>query len=184
MTPESFNVAHLSKIVRLKAKQLAHCRVFADTEPSDLEQELLLDAWARWPAFDPARGNASTFMTTIMNHWIASAARERRAKKRDIRRTKPLPGVNDDHGELLDIEAALERRGISVRDPLALADLRIDLLDALYRMPPDLRQVWMLLAQYPLTEAARVVGRPRGVLRSQRRAVCQFLEDAGLREYL
>ncbi|MFO0839077.1 MAG: sigma factor [Phycisphaerae bacterium] len=183
MRPEDLNYS--SKLIHRKARFLARKLEFADVDRSDIEHDLLIDVLKRFPAFNPERAKATTFIARIVEHGIASLIRTRRAAKRDARKSVGLPDKCDLTPDEVDDIKARCRRGIPVHDPIHQSDLQHDLETAISAMSPDLQVLCALLfIEAPISEISRLTGRPRTSLHSDIHRIRKHFDDAGLRDYL
>lgn len=183
MRPE--DLKYSSKLIHRKARFLARKLEFADVDRSDIEHDLLIDVLKRFPAFDPDRAKATTFIARIVEHGIASLIRTRRAAKRDARKSVGLPDECDLSPDELDDIKARRRRGIPVNDPLRQSELRLDLEPVVAGLPPELQMLCALLfVEVPISEIARLTGRPRTSVHTDIHKIRKHFEDAGLRDYL
>jgi RNA polymerase sigma-70 factor (ECF subfamily) len=151
--------AQLITQVKYHARSLMRHPAINGMEIEDLEQELMLDAFARIKDFNPEKGQWSTFIDRILNHKCASLIQKARSQKRG-------------HGEtIVSLDAWLadndgeddELQDIDLPDQAA-HDLRIDLERAVETMPPRLVFLLIDLRTFNLTEISRLRGTPRATL--------------------
>jgi RNA polymerase sigma-70 factor (ECF subfamily) len=178
-------------LVRRKARRLVGRAGLKVQDRDDLEQELHLRVQQHLTAFDPARGDLRAFLWTLIEHAGANLLRDRRAAKRDPRRTASLqqPVQVGDEGptdlaQTVGQDAYDARRQRAPRSPEELAQLDNDLADVLARLPPELRQLADELKVSSVAEAARVLGVARTTVYGRMRRLRQLFEDQGLRHYL
>jgi len=180
-------------IIREKAKRLIEGHGFGPDDYEDLQQELALDLLMRLPKFDSARSCLKTFVVRIVNHKVREMIRHRTQQKRDHRRcvcSLDDPLEQDDGSTILREETVSQDdydllMGKHSRPEVERTDLAIDVSRALSRIPPDLRDLAVLLVLQSKRDAAREAGISRSTLykRGLRRLRSAF-EDAGLRDYL
>lgn len=183
MRPE--DLKYSSNLIHRKARFLARKLEFADVDHADIEHDLLIDVLKRFPAFNPERAKATTFIARIVEHGIASLLRTRRAAKRDARKSVGLPDECDLTPDEMDDIKARRRRGIPAHDPIRQSDLQHDLETAISAMSPDLQELCALLfIEMPIAEIARLTGRPRTSVHLDIHKIRKHFEDAGLRDYL
>lgn len=160
----AFDVACATRSAAWHARWLWQCGVIHPDEVDDLTQTLLLHAWERWPAFDPARSGPATFLSVVLRRAAHSLARTRQAAKRGGRcpvapvcpQTLPVP------------DSMLER-----------APLRLDLQTFLARLPAPLRQLCAGLQQESKTAVIRRLGLTRGQWRACIRTIRSALVASG-----
>lgn len=183
MRPE--DLKYSSKLIHRKAHFLARKLEFSDVDRTDIEHDLLIDVLKRFPAFNPDRAKATTFIARIVEHGIASLIRTRRAAKRDARKSVGLPDECDLTPDEVDDIKARRRRGIPAHDPVRQSDLRNDLETAIAGLSPELQVLCALLfIETPISEIARLTGRPRTSVHTDIHKIRKHFEDAGLRDYL
>jgi RNA polymerase sigma-70 factor (ECF subfamily) len=146
--------------LRLMARSLIGGALQAKLDPSDVVQETFLKAHADFRQFlGQGEPELVAWLRSILVHRLADMARHHKARGRDLRREKSL-------------EEKLERSSLDVQNslagwnqsPSALAMKReqaVLLAEALERLPPDYREVFVLrnLEHVPLAEVATRMGR-------------------------
>jgi RNA polymerase sigma-70 factor, ECF subfamily len=125
-------------------------------EAADAVQDALVSAYRAAGAF---RGDSA--ITTWLHRIVVNACLDR-ARRRNIRRTVPLPDQESDE----------ERGGREVaiaEDPTEDADVSMDVAAALATLPMDQRAALVLvdLQGYPVDEAGKILGVPSGTVKSR-----------------
>ena len=130
----------------------------------DAVQDAFLAAWRTAAAFDPARGNASTWLLTLVHRRAVDLVR-----REERRRTEPLPEVEPDTG------------GPSAADSAWLRLERERVQAALNQLPDQQREAIELAyyGGYTQSELAERLGEPLGTIKSR-----MFAGLARLRELL
>ena len=181
---------YAADLIRYKARQLVRRPEFSPSDQEDLEQEMVLDLLRRLPRYDPRRAQRSTFIARIVEHKIATLIEYQRAAKRDSDRQGPSlnrdiadgEGHTTDAIQAVDQEAYLKRLGIEFRPQRDRADLRLDLEDALRRLPDDLRSLCEMLRSMSVQEIAKAVGMPRPSVYDAIKRVKARLGEEGFQE--
>lgn len=125
-------------------------------EAADAVQDALVSAYRAAEGF---RGDSA--ITTWLHRIVVNACLDR-ARRKNIRKTVPLPDQQDDE----------EKGGRDVavaEDPTNDSDLSMDIAAALATLPPDQRAALVLvdLQGYPVDEAGRILGVPTGTVKSR-----------------
>ncbi len=127
-------------IIRRKTNQLIGQAGIRKQDRVDIQQELTLRLLQRWPYFNPNRAHRNVFTTTVIERFVATILRDKRAQKRDDRRVASLNvTVNigeDEPAELGDTVSQREldaQRGRSPRGDEELTQLRQDLAEIIAR---------------------------------------------------
>ena len=181
---------YAADLIRYKARQLVRRPEFSPSDQEDLEQEMVLDLLRRLPRYDPRRAQRSTFIARIVEHKIATLIEYQRAAKRDSDRQGPSlnrdiadgEGHTTDAIQAVDQEAYLKRLGIEFRPQRDRTDLRLDLEDALRRLPDDLRSLCEMLRSMSVQEIAKAVGMPRPSVYDAIKRVKARLGEEGFQE--
>lgn len=172
------------EIIRHKARQLVRGPEFRPSDQEDIEQELLLAILQRWPAFDPARASAATFIARIIENKAASIVRACRAAKRDARRCAPLDSDDTNAVCEFDEDGCRRQRGINVRSAIESMALYLDVASVIARLPDEQRHLCQRLLHESISSIARSSGEHRTSLYRTIHELRQRFADAGLREYL
>lgn len=154
--------------IDFRAGQLVGKRGFVTSDVDDLKQDLALHIFLRWPAFDPSRSSARTYVDRLLT--TKQAELLRRKGKRSLGRHQsssaglPEPRTDD--------------------RPTKLTDLRLDVSSAQAKLPSDLKRISRLLAIHSPSEVARQLGIHRGRVYEIIGRIRKRFEDGGLREYV
>jgi DNA-directed RNA polymerase specialized sigma24 family protein len=176
-------------LIQRKAMRLARRPGFL-RDREDIAQELWRRLLPRLEAFDPRRGCLPAFASRVLNRLAGSLVRERWAQKRDDRGNRPLQGAvptAEGHTELAQTvpeDALRAHTGRQRRGDREQAEMRVDVTEAIARLPAELRPVAEQLKEHTPAEAARVLGIPRTTLYLRIRAIRVCFERDGLRRYL
>jgi RNA polymerase sigma-70 factor (ECF subfamily) len=125
-------------------------------EAADAVQDALLSAYRAAAGF---RGDAA--VTTWLHRIVVNACLDR-ARRRQVRRTVPLPGEDaDEDRPRLDVAV--------VRDPTGELDTRLDVAAALATLPVEQRAALVLvdLQGFSVDESAHILGVPPGTVKSR-----------------
>lgn len=125
-------------------------------EAADAVQDALVSAYRAASGF---RGDSA--ITTWLHRIVVNACLDR-ARRRNVRRTVPLP-EQEDEGERHAPDVAISA------DPTEDADVSMDVAAALATLPVDQRAALVLvdLQGYPVDEAAKILGVPSGTVKSR-----------------
>jgi hypothetical protein len=180
-----------ARLIREKARQLIRRPEFTRSDLPDLEQEITLHVLQRFEKFDADIAHWNAFVTTLVEHCVASMLEHRSAAKRDESDCVSLSVmVEDGDGRLVEMsqqigpqhrEAVTGRRD---RDPADLADLRSDVATVLARLTPEERELCERLKTESLSAIARDKGVPRMTLAYAVQKLRQTFADAGLNDFL
>jgi RNA polymerase sigma-70 factor (ECF subfamily) len=189
-TPQPLD-AFAANLIRCKARQLVGKAGFTRSDQEDIEQELTLRLLRRASAFDPGQAHWNVFVTTVVERCAASLLRDRRAEKRDHRRTTSLhqPLEIDDEGQV-EVAAVIgqdghdRRLGRVSRADREHKELEIDLSAVLGRLPQDQRDLAERLKLASVSQVARDLNLPRTTLLRRMERLRRRFEKALLRDYL
>jgi len=151
------------RFIRHKVKQLIHRAGFTETDRYDLEQEMKLRVWLRFPKFDPAKATWQAFVTTIVERHVATILQKaRRLKRREGEPPVSLSELEEDFdNELVELSETIgpqHRENVTGRWVDGFenqVDLNISVEELLARMPARLRRLCELLKTYNVEECAR-----------------------------
>jgi RNA polymerase sigma-70 factor, ECF subfamily len=132
-------VRHARHRIRRKARQLIGMAGLRPADREDLEQELTLRLWRGLRDFNPALGNSSAFVATVLERAANSILRLRNSEKRYCRHVRQLmttPVFDDEDSESTEGAAEIAVAGDSHE---AAVDLAHDVAVVLNRLPPSLR---------------------------------------------
>lgn len=178
-------------IIRRKVKQLIGRAGFLPQDREDLEQELFVRVLQSLPRFNPGKAHRNTFITTVVERYVANILRNKQANKRDHRRIGSLnvtiEFTEDGPTELAqtigerELDARIGRRR---RTDEELAQLAIDLADVIATLPEAWQTLLELRKTQTMQEIASELGVPRTTLNDWMRRIRQRFERAGMRDYL
>ena len=184
---------YTSDLIRIKARRLIGNYGFIRDDLEDLVQDITLDVLERLPKYDASRASLRTFIDRIVSHKITDIIRNRHRLKRDYRRNAwsvdEEVTTEDGHvaarGDGMSQESFDREMGRDSRPAIGHIDMCVDIARAIHAMPSDLHLAAVLLMETSKSEAAEVLGVPRGTLygRELVQLRARFL-DKGLREYL
>ncbi|MGQ0625316.1 MAG: RNA polymerase sigma factor SigM [Sporichthyaceae bacterium] len=125
-------------------------------EAADAVQDALVSAYRAAEGF---RGDSA--ITTWLHRIVVNACLDR-ARRKNTRKTVPLPDQETD-------EDRISRDVAIVADPTEDSDLSMDVAAALATLPTDQRAALVLvdLQGYPVDEAARILDVPVGTVKSR-----------------
>ena len=176
-------------LIRKKARSLIGKYGFTNSDKEDIEQELWLHLLRRQDCYDPARSRVTTFIARVVENRIRTLIEHQRAGKRscdtpvDSLDDRVSPDIEMDRHEVVDQETYLRATG-QISQPLAeLRELALDVDRAISSLPPDLRDIALLLMQYTITEVSRRTGIPRTTINDKRDQIRRAFEKHGLEVY-
>lgn len=159
------------EIIRRKARYLRSRGGFSPSDLPDLEQALSLHLLKRMTTFDPRHADWAVFVAAVVTAWGANRLRDRYAAKRNPHRLRPLPATTEPDqqesgrsGELLSEQAHDARLGRHHPPDQEQLELRLDVREALKRLPEDLRPIAERLQHISPAELARELRLPRTTL--------------------
>lgn len=120
--PGLFEIPHArgddyaSWLAHRRAAELAGSREFNLSSRDDIEQELLVRLLESWPQFDPAKGSATTFISTVVRNTASNLIRRRQLEQRTFVSSSAVP-VGEEPSHELDIDRALDVAAVLARLP-------------------------------------------------------------------
>jgi RNA polymerase sigma-70 factor (ECF subfamily) len=128
----------------------------------DAVQDAFLAAWRTAPAFDPARGNASTWLLTLVHRRAVDLVRREERRRADVLDESAPVASGDSVDEAAEVRA--ERRAVQA---------------ALARLPPDQREALELAYYGGLSQSqlAERLGLPLGTVKSRMFTALATLRD-------
>jgi RNA polymerase sigma factor (sigma-70 family) len=125
--PGLFEIPHArggdyaSWIARRAAAELAESHEFNLSDRDDIEQELIVRLLESWPQFDPGKGSATTFLSTVVRNTVSNLIRRRQLELRTFVDSNALPVVDEPSHEdgvdrECDVAAVLSRLSPEDRD--------------------------------------------------------------------
>ena len=167
----------LSRLVEFKVRHFLRNRPDRPQELPDLMQDVLLRVIARLRQHDPRRGSLTTFVARIADSALIDASRYRGSAKRNPDREQhPTRGDDRRRRSAWDGDRG-EDRG-------RLADLAIDLRDAVAALPPELQRLADGLREWTPTELAEREQIDRSTVYRRLQALRDRWDDHTLRDYL
>ncbi|MCG3138808.1 MAG: hypothetical protein HJJLKODD_02677 [Phycisphaerae bacterium] len=171
--PGELDMGLAAEVVRFQAWRLQRLGVCSW---EDAHQELLAEAWRRWPEYSPQRGSPTTFLQMVMRQRASALRRQSRAQKRG--------GGWCNLGEVvLETIEAVENRAAYNSD-VQRRDLRLDLEQLLAALPPDHQRICRGLNHDTIAEVARKLQIPRHRLLCLLKTIRSHFQAADLQEYL
>lgn len=167
-------------LVGVKARQIIGKAGLRWSDLQDIRQELMLYLVGRLGDYDQRRGPAEAHATMLVTTAVAMLLRRRRVQARG-RSPVSLDAMSDQE-RLIDWHLSPadhgRRLGLRPRAEQDLAEIRMDLADAMASLPEDLRALSCLLVQGQ-TEAsvARLSGRSRRQVHKEVEAIRSHLQS-------
>ncbi len=165
--PELFEIPHArgsdyaSWLVRRTAADLVKSRDFNLSDRDDIEQDLMVRLLESWPQFDPAKGSATTFISTVVRNTVSNLIRRRQRELRTFVNSDSLPVVEDSSHE----------DGI---------DLKCDVATVLASLPPEDRDLAERLMTSSILEIAAADDVTVASVRKRVERLRKVFEAAGL----
>lgn len=180
------------RLIHRKARQLARVPGFSPSDREDIAQELRLKLLMHSAGYDPQQGHRHAFVTALVERHAANLLRAKRAEKRDHRSVRSLSMQLADDAEEGPVELTdaisprhLDARlGRASREEHELAELAMDVSEAIAGLPPELREVAQRLKTDTLSQIARDLGVPRTTLSDRVRKLRRCFEQTGLGDYV
>jgi RNA polymerase sigma factor (sigma-70 family) len=103
--PELFEIPHARGsdyagwLVRRTAADLVKSRDFNVSDRDDIEQDLIVRLLESWPQFDPAKGSATTFISTVVRNTVSNLIRRRRRELQTFVASDSLPVLEESSHE-------------------------------------------------------------------------------------
>jgi DNA-directed RNA polymerase specialized sigma24 family protein len=180
------------RLIRRKAKQLAHRPGFTRSDQPDLEQELAVIVLRRLADFDPGRSHYYAFVTTVVERYVATILKYYSAEMRTHQRHGGSLNltVTDGDGHETELLATLStsaqelRTGQHRRPHEEAIDLVGDVADVLEQFPERLRTICERLKTETKAAVARDMGLSQGAFYDLLGQIRARFEKLGLRDYL
>lgn len=138
----------------------------ARLDPSDLVQEVLLDAFRGFGQFvGQTEPELVQWLRKCLVNKLTDLVRRHQSQKRDVRREEPLEGLLDKR--MLEIDRVLASGLSTPSSHAARREQSVILADALAQLPPDYREVLTLrhLERISFLEIAKRMDRSVGAVR-------------------
>jgi RNA polymerase sigma factor (sigma-70 family) len=178
------------ELARRKTRRLIGRDGLNEQDAEDLEQELLLRLRPLLERYNPTRGDPRAFLAAAIHKHLNNLLRNRRAVRRDYRRTRSLDVRADRQAEGTRADSLTEqahepRLGPHGHSAEEQADLALDVADVLARLPEAVRAACrQVLVSGSVAAAARELGMSRSTLQDWMRRLRERFEQAGLDVYL
>ncbi|HPI75788.1 MAG TPA: sigma factor [bacterium] len=175
-------------LIRVKSKSAIGKTGLRQEDLEDIAQDIILDLLQRLPKYDPEKASRHTFIDRIVEHALADMFNERSAPKRDYRRApasldptteKIFPGGRDNNGE----RKAPWKSGASELTDYEIVELRHDIVRALEKLPPKLRDICIMLMQENICAVSAETGIPKATLIGHIKKIRNHFEFCGLENY-
>lgn len=167
------------KHIHRTARRLARSGRVRGMDAEDIAQDLFLDLWRRYPAFDPSRASFPTFADRIIAHRAASLTASTPRMQLERRQIGIDDPVDDCDGCTL---------ADTLSDPAAPGELdhglALDLRRFIESLSPALQRCCAILAEPNIRLAATQAGTHRSSLYENARRLRKRAEEAGLGIYV
>jgi len=175
--------------IRIKAKTLIGNYGFTHDDFDDIRQDITLDLLIRLSEYDPERASLRTFISRIIDYKIEQIAEERSTIKERVWQTSVslYDVLPDSESELTErIQSVTERNlpwneAESGFSAFELNDLREDVKQVLFALPPEQLDICLRLARDSVAEVSRQTGIPRMTLYYHIKKISEHFEEAGLK---
>lgn len=166
LTKFAFNQA------KVKGEQLAPRPEFADCDPEDIAQELLMYLIQKADQFDPSRSGLNTFINRVLDSGVRELLRAKKRQKRhpldadiEIQSFEATVDTCDETFANLGDEVSREDLNRRTRggyiDQYSEVDERDAIEVAMSRLTPEMRRIVLFMADHSLTETRREFGLTR-----------------------
>jgi RNA polymerase sigma-70 factor, ECF subfamily len=152
--------------LRLVARSLIGVALRVKAEPSDLIQETFLKAHREFAGFKgQGEHELIAWLRRILATTLADHVKHHRRKGRDLQRQESLDQLLERSDAA--VHRALASHSVSPSNGAVRREQAVLLADAVDRLPPDYREVFILrtLEHVPLEEIAARMGRSEGAVR-------------------
>jgi RNA polymerase sigma-70 factor, ECF subfamily len=152
--------------LRLVARSLIGVALRVKEEPSDLIQETFLKAHREFAGFKgQGEHELIAWLRRILATTLADHVKHHRRKGRDLQRQESLDQLLERSDAA--VHRALASHSVSPSNGAVRREQAVLLADAVDRLPPDYREVFVLrtLEHIPLKEIAARMGRSEGAVR-------------------
>ncbi len=179
-------------LIHYKSRRLIGYLGMTESDREDIEQDLAIHLRQNLSKHDPARGSVKTFINCVLDNRIRAIIKSRSSSVFDCRtHAYSLDTVVQDEdadamtrGDMLDADEYQMALGNAGRPTIETIELRIDVERAVASLPPDMREVCMLLSRTTVAAAARELGISRAKLYDIMRRLRDMLRDHGIDLYL
>ncbi len=174
--------------IAIKAKTMIRTGLFSPDDREDIEQELMMAYLKDEGNFNGNRAEKETFIRMVINHRSIQMIREITTDKRKVRLKEislDQPAFDDDDTLFID---QLDDTGALWGDkPFeSFADLsiqRIDILKIRESLPEDLQQIFDLMMEHTISEAAEILKIPRTTFSSRVKKLKEHLMQSQFKNY-
>ena len=162
--------------------------LFSPDDREDIEQELMMAYLKDEGNFNGNRAEKETFIRMVINHRSIQMIREITTDKRKVRLKEislDQPAFDDDDTLFID---QLDDTGALWGDKAfeSFADLsiqRIDILKIRESLPEDLQQIFDLMMEHTISEAAEILKIPRTTFSSRVKKLKEHLMQSQFKNY-
>lgn len=174
--------------IAIKAKTMIRTGLFSPDDREDIEQELMMAYLKDEGNFNGNRAEKETFIRMVINHRSIQMIREITTDKRKVRLKEislDQPAFDDD--ETLFIDQLDDTDTLWGDKPFeSFADLsiqRIDILKIRESLPEDLQQIFDLMMEHTISEAAAILQIPRTTFSSRVKKLKEYLMQSQFKNY-
>ena len=174
--------------IAIKAKTMIRTGLFSPDDREDIEQELMMAYLKDEDNFNGSRAEKETFIRMVINHRSIQMIREITTDKRKVRLKEislDQPTFDDD--ETLFIDQLDDTGALWGDKPFeSFADLsiqRIDILKIRESLPEDLQQIFDLVMEHTISEAAEILKIPRTTFSSRVKKLKEYLMQSQFKNY-
>ncbi|MDP7142645.1 MAG: sigma-70 family RNA polymerase sigma factor [Alphaproteobacteria bacterium] len=174
--------------IAIKAKTMIRTGLFSPDDREDIEQELMMAYLKDESNFNGNRAEKETFIRMVINHRSIQMIREITTDKRKVRlKELSLDQPTFDDDETLFIDQLDDTRALWGDKPFeSFADLsiqRIDILKIRESLPADLQQIFDLMMEHTISEAAAILKIPRTTFSSRVKKLKEHLMQSQFKNY-
>ncbi len=175
--------------ITIKAKTMIRTGLFSPDDREDIEQELMMAYLKDEGNFNGNRAEKDAFTRMVINHRSVQMIREITTDKRKVRLKEislDQPVFSDDEDTLF-IDQVMDTGGLWDDKPFeSFADLsiqRIDILKIRESLPEDLQQIFDLMMEHTISEAAAILKIPRTTFSSRVKKLKEHLMQSQFKNY-
>ncbi|HOC94357.1 MAG TPA: sigma-70 family RNA polymerase sigma factor [bacterium] len=186
-TSEQFDEYEIT-LIRIKSKSVVGKAGFLPDDMEDIMQDIIVDLLERLPKYNPDKSSRHTFIDDLANNKIARMLCDKSAAKRHYSLAPATLDMVDGkvHGD--DAEPVSEKNEICSDTSRTLSDfeiieLRQDIVRALKKLPPKLRDICVMLMQKNICAVAAETGIPKATLIDHIKKIRNYFEISGLEKY-
>jgi DNA-directed RNA polymerase specialized sigma24 family protein len=165
------------KIIRQRLRPLVGLFGLTWDDLPDLEQDIMLRIFKNIGTYNSEQGSMETFILRIIECKIKDVINHRQAARRDWRQCR------DSLNEIIMTDVGpMERLELLQYDNDTGCDLAADIASVVEQLPPDLKELCIILKHYSPSEAIHEYGRSRTVFYKKIKKLRQFFQTAFLKE--